>query len=104
YLDAWLIGIRPTLAVAGWTNYRSVINLYVRPRIGNQQMQALTAQLLTALYGELHRRRDERQAAVAHHGPARAPRREQGARGCRRVADPGYQPDPARQGPSVSNR
>ncbi|MDQ1670569.1 MAG: Phage integrase, N-terminal SAM-like domain, partial [Actinomycetota bacterium] len=37
YLDEWLIGIRPTLAVAGWTNYRSVINLYVRPRIGNQQ-------------------------------------------------------------------
>jgi integrase len=53
YLDAWLIGIRPTLAVAGWTNYRSVINLYVRPRIGNRQVQALTAQLLTALYGEL---------------------------------------------------
>jgi integrase len=53
YLDEWLIGVGPTLAVAAWTNYRSVINLYVRPRIGQLQLAAVSGSTLTKLYAEL---------------------------------------------------
>lgn len=53
YLDEWLIGVRPTLAVAAWTNYRSLIDLYVRPRIGQLQLVAVTGSTLTKLYAEL---------------------------------------------------
>lgn len=53
YLDEWLIGIRPTLAASAWTNYRSLIDLYVRPRIGQLQLAALTGSTLTKLYAEL---------------------------------------------------
>ena len=53
YLDEWLIGIGPTLAVAAWTNYRSMINLYVRPRIGQLQLAAVSGSTLSKLYAEL---------------------------------------------------
>jgi integrase len=53
YLDEWLIGVRPTLAVAAWTNYRSLIDLYVRPRIGQLQLASVTGLTLTKLYAEL---------------------------------------------------
>src|SRR4051812_43155137 len=31
YLDEWLVGVRPTLEVAAWTNYRTCIDRYVKP-------------------------------------------------------------------------
>jgi integrase len=53
YLDEWLAGMRPTLAVSAWTNYRSLLDLYVRPRIGAMRLSAVTASTLTALYADL---------------------------------------------------
>ncbi len=53
YLAEWLTGMRLTLAVAAWTNYRSVLNLYVTPRIGQLRLTALTGPTLTALYADL---------------------------------------------------
>lgn len=53
YLAEWLTGMRLTLAVAAWTNYRSVLNLYVTPRIGQLRLTALTGPALTALYADL---------------------------------------------------
>nr|MBA2555029.1 Arm DNA-binding domain-containing protein [Geodermatophilaceae bacterium] len=53
YLAEWLTGMRITLAVAAWTNYRSVLNLYVTPRIGQLRLTALTGPALTALYADL---------------------------------------------------
>jgi len=53
YLAEWLTGIRLTLAVAAWTNYRSVLNLYVTPRIGQLRLTAITGPALTALYADL---------------------------------------------------
>lgn len=53
YLAVWLTGMRLSLAVSAWTNYRSVLELYVRPRIGHIRLSALTASTLTALYGDL---------------------------------------------------
>lgn len=53
YLAEWLTGMRVSLAVSAWTNYRSVLALYVQPRIGDVRLSALTGSTLTALYGEL---------------------------------------------------
>ncbi len=53
YLDEWLAGMRPTLAVSAWTNYRSLLDLYVRPRIGTVRLSAVSASTLTALYADL---------------------------------------------------
>ena len=53
YLDEWLAGMRPTLAVSAWTNYRSLLDLYVRPRIGTMRLSAVSASTLTALYADL---------------------------------------------------
>ena len=38
YLDEWLVGVRPTPVVSAWTNHRSLLDLYVRPRIGSVQI------------------------------------------------------------------
>jgi len=35
YLEEWLTGMRLSLAVSAWTNYRSILELYVRSRIGH---------------------------------------------------------------------
>jgi hypothetical protein len=43
YLDEWLVGVRPTPAVSAWTNHRSLLDLYVRARIGGVQLPALSA-------------------------------------------------------------
>ena len=53
YLAEWLTGMRLSLAVSAWTNYRSILELYVRPRIGHIRLSALTGSALTALYGDL---------------------------------------------------
>jgi len=53
YLDEWLVGIPPTLAVAARTNYRSLITLYVRPGISQLQPGTLTGSTLTNLYAQL---------------------------------------------------
>ena len=53
YLEEWLTGMRVSLAVSAWTNYRSVLALYVQPRIGHVRLSALTGSTLTALYGAL---------------------------------------------------
>lgn len=53
YLEEWLTGMRLSLAVSAWTNYRSILELYVQPRIGHIRLSALTASALTALYGDL---------------------------------------------------
>jgi hypothetical protein len=41
------------LKVPAWTNYRSLIDLYVKPRIGSMQLGAVNASTLNALYGDL---------------------------------------------------
>jgi integrase len=53
YLDEWLAGMRPTLAASAWTNYRSLLHLYVQPRIGTVRLSAVSASMLTALYADL---------------------------------------------------
>ena len=53
YLGEWLAGMRPPLAVSAWTNYRSLLDLYVRPRIGTVRLSAVSASTLTALYAAL---------------------------------------------------
>lgn len=53
YPEEWLTGVRPTLAVTAWTNYRSLMHLYVRPRIGRLRLAAVNGSTLTALYAEL---------------------------------------------------
>ena len=53
YLAEWLTGMRLSLAVSAWTNYRSILELYVQPRIGHIRLSALRGSTLTALYGEL---------------------------------------------------
>lgn len=53
YLAEWLTGMRLTLATTAWTNYRSILNLYVLPRIGQLRLTALTGPRLTAVYSDL---------------------------------------------------
>ena len=53
YLAEWLTGMRLTLASTAWTNYRSILNLYVLPRIGQLRLTALTGPRLTAVYADL---------------------------------------------------
>ncbi len=53
YLSEWLTGMRPTLATTAWTNYRSILSLYVSPRIGQLRLTAVTGPTLTALYADL---------------------------------------------------
>jgi integrase len=53
YLGEWVAGMRPTLAASAWTNYRSLLDLYVRPRIGTVRLSAVSASTLTALYAAL---------------------------------------------------
>jgi len=53
YLTEWLTGMRLTLAAAAWTNYGSVLNLYVTPQIGQMRLTAITGPALTALYADL---------------------------------------------------
>ncbi len=55
YLDDWLAGMRLTLEVAAWTNYRSVVELYLRPRLGHHGLGALTPAILAELYAGLMR-------------------------------------------------
>lgn len=53
YLGEWLTGMRLTLATTAWTNYRSILNLYVLPRIGQLRLTSLTGPRLTAVYADL---------------------------------------------------
>ncbi|MBA3523846.1 MAG: hypothetical protein H0T85_04710 [Geodermatophilaceae bacterium] len=79
YLDEWLVGMRLTLAVSAWTNYRSIVDLYVRPRIGRHRLTALTGPALTALYGGLLAEGGRKQqAAVPDHRAPGPPGVEQG--------------------------
>ena len=53
YLEQWLAAVRPTLAAAAWTNYRSCVELYVRPRLEDVPLAKLTGAMVTAFYGAL---------------------------------------------------
>jgi integrase len=53
YADEWLIGMRVHLSPAGWTNYRDIVRLYVKPHIGPNRLAAVNSQTLTALYADL---------------------------------------------------
>jgi integrase len=53
YLDQWLVTVKPTLAPAAWTNYRSCVDLYVRPRLGTVRLGQLTGALISAHYAAL---------------------------------------------------
>ncbi|MDB5876467.1 MAG: integrase family protein [Ramlibacter sp.] len=53
YLDEWLLRVRPTLEVAAWTNYRTCVDRYVRPGIGEVPLAGLTGAQLTAHYAFL---------------------------------------------------
>jgi integrase len=53
YLERWLATVRPTLAAAAWTNYRSCIELYVRPHLEDALLAKLTGTAVTSLYADL---------------------------------------------------
>ncbi|MDQ6648730.1 MAG: N-terminal phage integrase SAM-like domain-containing protein, partial [Actinomycetota bacterium] len=55
YLEDWLAGVQMSLEISAWTNYRSVVELYLRPRLGHHQLTALTAATVTELYAGLLR-------------------------------------------------
>ena len=51
--DTWLPTVKSQLKVSTWDSYRRNLELHVLPRIGNRQLQQLTAPMLNALYAEL---------------------------------------------------
>lgn len=55
YLETWLVGCELALAATAFTNYRTVLQHYVIPRIGPVLLTKLTPAALTSLYGELLR-------------------------------------------------
>jgi integrase len=55
YVELWLAGCELALAATAFTNYRTVLQHYVVPRIGPVLLSKLTPAALTALYGELVR-------------------------------------------------
>jgi integrase len=55
YLEQWLEAVRSGLEPAGYTNYRTCLNLYVVPRLGHVQLAALTPLTLSSVYADLLR-------------------------------------------------
>ncbi|MDX6266525.1 MAG: hypothetical protein QOD70_1265, partial [Frankiales bacterium] len=53
YLEQWLAVVRPSLAAAAWTNYRSCLKLYVWPHLEDVPLTKLTGAMITSLYGAL---------------------------------------------------
>jgi integrase len=53
YLVDWLATIKPTLAPAAFTNYRSCVDLYVQPHLADVPLAKLTGQALTSHYSAL---------------------------------------------------
>jgi integrase len=53
YLTQWLATVKPTLAPAAFTNYRSCITLYVEPHLSDLPLAKLTGAMLTAHYSAL---------------------------------------------------
>jgi integrase len=53
YLTDWLAAIKPTLAPAAFTNYRSCIALYVEPYLSDVPLAKLTGATLTLHYSAL---------------------------------------------------
>ena len=53
YLTGWLEVIRPTLSPAAWTNYRTCVDRYVRPRLSGIPLGQLTGAQLTRHYALL---------------------------------------------------
>jgi len=53
FVATWLDAVKPELAETGWANYRSLMQKYVLPRIGQVRLVDLTPQRIQALYGEL---------------------------------------------------
>jgi integrase len=49
----WLPAVEGTLRPLSVQRYRSIIRLYVKPRIGSQRLQGLSGGSLNVLYGEL---------------------------------------------------
>ncbi len=99
YLEDWLVTVRPTMAVSGWSNYRSLIRLYVIPP---DRETAAAGSDPTGAQRPLRRaaagRRQGRPAAERDHGAHDAPGARQGARGRGRGPAAGGQPGAARQG------
>lgn len=42
YLDAWIHGVRATLAPATWKRYETIVRLWLKPRLGTRRMDRLT--------------------------------------------------------------
>lgn len=53
YLTQWLATVKPTLAPAAFTNYRSCLALYVEPHLSDVPLAKLTGAMLTAHYSAL---------------------------------------------------
>lgn len=53
YLDQWLERVKPTLAAAAWTNYRTCLQRYIRPALGAVELSGLTGAILSTHYGRL---------------------------------------------------
>ena len=53
YLDQWLQTIRPSLEIAAWSNYRTVLTRYVRGALGTIPLAVLTGPMLSTHYAQL---------------------------------------------------
>lgn len=53
FLDEWHAAVQPALRATTWANYRTYLNAYVLPAIGDSRLQELTPVRLNLLYAHL---------------------------------------------------
>jgi integrase len=63
YLDAWIAGVRATIAPATWRRYEQIVRLWLKPRLGTVRLDRLTVgRVRQYLYGlPLH------EQTISHH-------------------------------------